>query len=442
VTHPWSWGAAVGFIRNLDRVRPIENVRKAVLPSGLTVLVEEVPHVRSLTVGIWVLTGSQDEPAELSGISHFIEHMVFKGTRRSSALDIAKRTEAIGGQLDAFTSREHTCYYARIFEEHLEKAIEILGDLVSRPLFEREMIIRERGVIVEEIESYENNPEEQAHDLIAETVWPNHPLGRPILGSRETINSFGTRDLKRYHGGHYTPRNVLVAASGGVTLEQLTDLVQRHVKLPAGPRHNGRFPLTRFRARAVQFDKEVTQVSLALAGRGPSYFDDDRHSLAIVNMVLGAGLSSRLFQRIREEEGLAYTIYSFLDVLRDTGLFGVYIGVAPENIRRSLDLTCREIRRLKKTGIRRWELESAKAQLLMNHFLAYESTYERMNRIAQYEICYGRQAPLDQVVARIQSISREQAQEAIERFLQPHRFSVVAVGPPGDDYPKVGDWDF
>ena len=430
------------FIRNLDRVRPIENVRKTVLPSGLTVLVEEVPQVRSLTVGVWILTGSQDEPAEDCGISHFIEHMVFKGTHRQSALQIAKRTEAIGGQLDAFTSREHTCFYARVFEEHLEIAAEILGDLVSRPVFEREMIGRERGVIIEEIESYENNPEEQAHDLIAETVWQNHPLGRPILGTREAIATFGTRDLKRYHREHYTPSNVLVAASGAVTLERMAELAGKYLDLPSGPSPNGSFPLPRFRSRTVKFEKKVTQVSLALAGRGPSYFDDARHPLAIVNMVLGAGLSSRLFQRIREEEGLAYTIYSFLDVLRDTGLFGVYIGVAPENARRCLDLTCREIRRLKKTGIRRWELDSAKAQLLMNHFLAYESTYERMNRIAQYEICYGKQAPLDHIVARIQGIGQDEVQEAIERFLQAHRFSVVTVGPAGGDDPKAGDWGF
>jgi predicted Zn-dependent peptidase len=235
---------------------------------------------------------------------------------------------------------------------------------------------------------------------------------------------------------------VIVAASGAVSLERMAELASRYLRLNEGPSRNGKFPMTRFRSRAVTFEKEVTQVSLALAGRGPSYNDDDRHALAIVNMILGAGLSSRLFQRIREEEGLAYTIYSFLDVLRDTGLFGVYIGVAPENTRRCLDLTCREIRRLKKGGVRRWEIESARAQLLMSHFLAYESTYERMNRIAQSEICYGRQAPLDQIVARIQGIGEDEVRNAIDRYLQPQRFSVVTVGPPGGSYPRTGDWDF
>ncbi len=186
----------------------------------------------------------------------------------------------------------------------------------------------------------------------------------------------------------------------------------------------------------------MTQVSLCLAGRGPSYREEDRHALSILNMVLGAGLSSRLFQRIREEEGLAYTVYSFLDVLRDTGLFGVYLGVAPENTRRTLDLTCREIKMLKREGIRRWEMESAKAQLLMSHFLGYESTYERMNRIAQNEICYKRQSSLEGVIDRIQGITDDEVHDVIDRYLQPQRFSVVTLGPPGGDYPHHGDWDF
>ena len=430
------------FIRNLERIRPVENVRKAVLPSGLTVVVEEVPQVRSLTVGIWILTGSRDEPNELSGISHFIEHMVFKGTHRRTALQIAKRTEAIGGQLDAFTSREHTCYFARVFEEHLEIAMDILGDLLCGPLFQREMIERERRVVFEEIESYENTPEEQAHDLIADLVWPDHPLGRPILGNREAIAGFGTRVLRRYHEQHYAAANVLVAASGHVTLERVVELAVHHLRLSDSAAPNGTFPLRRFRSRAVQVTRELTQASLSLAGRGPSYLHKDRHALAVVNMILGAGASSRLFQRIREEEGLAYTVYSFIDVLRDTGLFGVYLGVAPENARRCLELTCREIRRLKKGGVRRWELESAKAQLLMSHFLAYENTYEGMNRIALNEICYGEQATLGQVVARIQAIDLDEVQEAIARYMQPHRFSVVTLGPPGRAYPRAGDWDF
>jgi predicted Zn-dependent peptidase len=186
----------------------------------------------------------------------------------------------------------------------------------------------------------------------------------------------------------------------------------------------------------------VTQVCLCLAGRGPSYNEEDRHALAVLNMILGAGMSSRLFQRIREDEGLAYNVYSFLDVLRDTGLFGVYLGVAPENTRRSLDLTCREIRRLKRDGVRRWEIESAKAQLLMSVLLGYESTYERMNRIAQSEICYGRQASLDQVVERVMRIDQDEVHAAIEKYLRPQRFSVITLGPKGMEFPASGDWDF
>jgi predicted Zn-dependent peptidase len=432
----------VRFIRKLDRVRPIETVRKTVLPSGLTVLVEEVPQVHSLSLGVWVMTGSRDEPAELSGISHLIEHMVFKGTRKRTALQLTKKMEAIGGYIDAFTSREQTCYYARVFDEHLDVAMEILGDLLSSPLFDREMLDRERGVVIEEIETYENNPEELTHDLISAEVWPNHPLGRPILGSRETIRSIGCRTLRRYHQQNYTARNVVVAASGHVSFERIVELANRHLRFPPGESANGHFPLTRFRSRVVKVEREVTQVSLCLAGRGPSYHDEDRHALAILNMVLGAGMSSRLVQRIREDEGLAYTVYSFLDVLRDTGLFGIYLGVAPENVARALDLTCREIRRLKRDGIRRWELESAKAQLLMSHLLGFESTYERMSRVAIGEIYYGRQASLEGVIERVQAIGDDEIRAAIDRHLQPGRFSVITLGPPGGAYPRAGDWEF
>ncbi|MDM7916357.1 MAG: M16 family metallopeptidase [Candidatus Eisenbacteria bacterium] len=430
------------FIRKLDRVRPIEEVKKAVLPNGLTILVEEVPQVHSLSIGVWVRTGSRDEPDSLAGITHFIEHMVFKGTRRRNALQIAKKMETVGGYLDAFTSREHTCYYARVFEEHLDVAMEILGDLLCCPRFEREMIDRERGVVIEEIESYENNPEEQLHDLVSETVWSNHPLGRPILGTREAIARFGTRTLRAYHQEHYTAPNVVVAASGHVSFENVVSLAQRHLALSPSASPNGSVPLPRFRSRAVHFEKEVTQVSLSLAGRGPSCYAEDRHALAVVNMILGAGLSSRLFQRIREEEGIAYTVYSFLDVLVDTGLFGIYFGVAPENAQRSLQIACKEIRKLKKEGIKRWELESAKAQLLMSHFLSYESTYDRMNQIAQSEIYYGKQPDLASVLTRVQAIDRDEVQAAIERYLQPQRFSAVALGPAGARYPEVGEWDF
>ncbi len=430
------------FIRKLDRIQPIECVKKVVLPSGMTILVEEVPQVPSLTLGVWVRSGSRDEPSDLTGISHFIEHMVFKGTRRRSALQIAKRSETIGGQLDAFTSREHTCYYARVFEEHLDIAIDIIGDLLSHPSFDRTMVDREKRVVVEEIEAYENNPEEQAHDLIAEQVWRDHPLGRSILGTHETVARFGSRTLKRYHRETYTAANIVVAASGRLSTNRLVDLVERHFRLPSGPATNGHYPLTRFRSRALRIGRDVTQVSLCLASRGPSYHEEDRHALAIVNMILGAGLSSRLYQRIREEEGLAYAVYSFFDALRDTGLLGIFLGVAPENTVRSLDLTCKEIRRLKRDGARQWELESAKAQLLMSQFLSYESTFDRMNRIAASELCYGRQSKLGAGVERIQAVGRDEVQAVIERYLRPQRFSAVALGPPGMTHPRRGDWEF
>ena len=430
------------FIRKLDQVRPIESVRKVVLPSGLTVVVEEVPQLHSLSLGVWINSGSRDEPDGLAGISHFIEHMLFKGTRNRTALQITKKTEEIGGQIDAFTTREQTCYYARVFEEHLEDAFAILGDLVSAPSFEREMIERERRVVIEEIEGYENNPEEQAHDLIAELVWNGHPLGHPILGTRLSLAKLGSRALRRYHRERYTASNMLVAASGRVATERVVDLALRHLDIPSVSGPNGSRPLPRFRPRSVGIPRDLTQCSLCLAARGPSYREEARHALAVINMVLGAGLSSRLYQRIREDEGLAYSIYSFFDLLKDTGIFGIYLGVAPGNVKRSLDLTAREIRRLKRDGIRRWELESAKAQLLMSQFLGYESTYDRMNRIAMSELSYGRQASLSDVIRRVEAIDADEVQEVIEALFRPQRFSLVALGPKAAGMPRSGDWDF
>lgn len=432
----------VRFIKKLGGFHTSETVRKLVLPSGLTVVAEEVPHVPTLSLGIWILNGSRDEPRELSGICHFLEHMVFKGSRKRSAIQIAQKTEAIGGQIDAFTTREQTCYYARVFEEHLETAMEILGDLLCDPMFGREEIDRERGVVIEEIESYENNPEEQAHDLISAEVWPDHPLGMPILGTRETLKSFGTRVCRAFHRERYVTQNVVVTASGRFDFQKLVDLSAKYLRFPLGCAKNGEVPLTRFRSRALMFEREVTQASLCLASRGPSTYHNDRHALNILNMILGAGVSSRLFQRIREDEGLAYTVYSFFDVMRDTGTFGIYLGVAPENAMKSLDLACREIRKLKSRGIRKWEMESAKAQLLMSHFLSYESTYERMNRIATNEIYYGRQASLESAVDRVHAITADDVLEVMDRYLQPGRFSAITLGPPGTKHPRQGDWDF
>jgi len=412
------------------------------LPGGLLLLAEPVPQVSSLALGVWVRIGSRDEEPEVAGITHFIEHLVFKGSRRHSGYQLAKRMEAIGGQVDAYTTKESTCFYARVFEGHRREAVEILAELICQASFESEMIRRELGVIDEEIKSYEDTPEELILDLAAEVLWPGHPLGRPILGSSKTLRSLRSRSVRAYHHRRYASSNTLVAAAGRVDVDRLAREVSRSFHLPRRHETAAVRRIPRFRQMVRHHEREVSQASLCLIRRGPSYRDRNRHAVYVLNTILGAGASSRLFQSIREDEGLAYSVYSFMDSFRDTGMFGVYLGVSPERMERALRLTCRELRRIRRHGVKAWELESAKAQIFAGLFLSYESMYERITRLAHNETYYGAQVPLLQVVRAIDGLTREDIQQAAAELLDPGSFSLVTLGPAGHPRPGIEDLDF
>lgn len=417
-------------------------VRSVRLPGGLLVLAEEVAEVPSLALGAWVRVGSRDEDPAQAGITHFIEHLVFKGTRHHSGYQLAKRMEAIGGQVEAYTTKESTCFYARVFAGYRRRAVEILAELLCEPTFDAGDVRREVGVIEEEIQGYEDTPEEFIHDLAAAELFHAHPLGAPILGRRETLRRLGSRSVRRFYRDRYTAPEVVIAAAGRLDFDRLVEDVVRVIRLP----REGTAPppprVPRVRPRERHEDKDLAQASLCLLRRGPSYRDRDRHAVFVLNTILGAGASSRLYQSIREDEGLAYSVYSFMDSFRDTGTFGVYLGVGAERLGEALRLVCRELRRVRERGVHAWELESARAQIFTGLFLSYESMYERVARLAHNEMYHGRQIPLAEVVGAVERITLEDVHRVAQDLLDPRRFCLVTLAPAGTKRPGLRDLSF
>ncbi len=355
---------------------------------------------------------------------------------------MAKRMEALGGQIDAYTTKENTCFYARVFDGHRRQAVDLLSELLCQPAFQADLIPREVRVVEEEIQSYEDNPEEFIHDLAAEVVWKGHPLATPILGTRDALRALNSRVIRRWYRSRYTASNVVVAAAGRVDPDHLAAEVEARLHLPVDAAPDGRPRIPRFTPEVRHVEREINQASVCLVRRAPSYHDRDRHVVYLLNTILGAGASSRLYQSIREDEGLAYSVYSFMDSFEDTGMFGIFLGVSPGQMKRSLRLVCRELRRVKRDGVRIWELESAKAQVFAGLFMSYESMYERIGRLAHNEIHYGKQLPLPQIVETIDGITREEIQEAAGKLLDPTRYSLVTLGPAGHPRPGLEDLEF
>ena len=395
----------------------------------MTVVSESVPWVRSASLGMWVRTGSRDEGDDVLGISHFLEHMLFKGTRRRSALEIAQSLESVGGHLDAFTGREQTCYYGRFLDEHWPQAVDVLADLVSSPLLEADQIEKEKGVVIDEISSYEDEPDELVHDLFADLIWNGHALGRSILGTRETVRRFDRGALTGYFDRRYTSRNLVVALAGSFDRDAFLDLVQRQLVVPAGGEAIDGPPLPPFVPGVLNRPREFSQLYLCLGARSIPYDDDDRFALQVLSMILGGGMSSRLFQVVREQEGLAYSVYSYADFYRDTGLFCISLDVAPERGRRALKVVLSEVADLQRNGLRAGELESAKAQLKGSLLLGLESLSSRMSRIARNEIYFGRHIPVRELVRQVERVREEQVVEIARRSLAEGAISLVALGP-------------
>jgi predicted Zn-dependent peptidase len=406
--------------------------RKTTLPNGIRLVTEWIPHVRSVAVGVWVDTGSRHEPADRGGISHFIEHLVFKGTESRSAEDIARAVDSVGGQMDAFTTKEHTCFYVTVLDEHLPLAADLLADILLHPRFDAGDIEREKGVVLQEFGMVEDTPDDVIHDLFAERIWPQHPLGRPILGDRKIVQGFERGTLLEYFRTEYCPERITIAAAGHVRHEQLVDLLGnrfldfRQFRMPraADPPD--------LATSLDLIERPLEQVHFVLGGRGLEQDSPQRYALFLLNTIFGGSMSSRLFQRVREREGLVYSIHSGNAAFRDGGHFYVYAGTEPAHFRRVVELTLQEFRSLRESGVTADELRRAKDHLKGSLMLSLESTGSRMTRIAKQELYFQRPFTFDEILADIERVTVQELKALGERLLD-GQLSLVALGPKSPD---------
>jgi predicted Zn-dependent peptidase len=398
------------------------------LANGIRVLSERLPDLASVTIGIWVENGSRYERDEQAGISHFLEHLFFKGTERRTAAQIAEEIDAVGGVLNAFTGKEYTCYYAKVLREHVSLALDLLGDLFNHSLFASEEIDRERSVIIQEISQVEDTPDDYIHELFNLAFWPGHPLARPIAGTAETVSRLGRDDFLRFLEARYRPNRVLVAAAGNLAHDDLLAAVTREFALLAGTTPGTDGGLPRPRPGVSVHEKDLEQVHLCLGTPGISQVDPDRYTAQLLNVALGGGMSSRLFQEIRERRGKAYTVYSFLSSYIDAGYVGVYVGTSPEWAREVVEVVRDELARAAREGLTGSELTRAKTQMKGNILLGLETSDSRMSRIAKNEIYFGRDVPLEEVAASIDAVQNEDVIRVARRLFQPQALALTVLG--------------
>ncbi len=407
-----------------------QDMRKDVFPNGLTIVTEAIPNVRSVSMGIWLRTGSRHEREAENGISHFLEHMVFKGTTNRSAEEIARAADSIGGHLDAFTAKECTSFSIKVLDEHLPRAVDILADLVRNPLLQPDDIQKECQVIQEEIKMAEDAPDDLVHEIFTQSYWPDHPLGRPILGTRQTVSSFDRDRLFDYFHRYYTPGNMLVAAAGHLEHSRVLDLVLKALDgvAGAGPLADGHAPVPHPNIR-YRRKKALEQVHVCVGTPAYPHSHPKRYACYVLNTVLGGGMSSRLFQNIREKRGLAYAVFSNLNTFRDTGFLNVYAGVATENTRKVVQLILEEFSRLKSTTIGEEEIQRAKDYMKGNLLLSLESTMSRMSNLARQEMYFGRHISLDEIAERVTAVKAEEVREVARDLFRPDQIGLTVLGP-------------
>jgi predicted Zn-dependent peptidase len=413
---------------------PTRNIRRTVLPNGLLVLTESMPHMRSVSMGAWINSGSRDEPAEENGLSHFVEHMVFKGTTSRSAQDIAREVDSIGGNLDAFTGKESVCFNIKVLDENMHPALDVLSDLVLHPQFSQSDLEREQGVILEEIKMDEDNPDYLVHETFTQNFWKNHPLGRPILGTVKTVSSFNQDTVFAHHQRRFTPENLVFSAAGHLHHDEFVEAVAHKfgglkafgipiVETETHPTTNPHITLKKKRS--------LEQVQMCLGFPAPPVNSPDRFALYILNSMLGGGMSSRLFESIRENQGLAYSIYSELSPFRDTGSLSIYGGMSLDKTERVLALTLAELARLKTEAVSHAELKRAKDQMKSNIVLGLESSSSRMSNLARQQMFFGRFIPVDEIVRDIDAVTPEDTQRLANQLFQPELLALTLLGNLG-----------
>jgi len=405
-------------------------IRKETLPNGITLLTERMPHVRSVTLGIWLRRGSRHEPPSLNGASHFIEHLVFKGTESRSAREIALAVDSIGGQMDAFTSKEYTCFYAKVLDDHVTDAVDLLSDIVLRPLFDATELERERKVIVEEIRMVEDAPEELVYDMFSTHFYPGHALGRPIQGTEGTVGGLSRKRLLRYFRDNYVPANILIVATGNVSHTALARLLAKTFgRMPRGGRREpgGRPPRTRGGIVTCP-KKELEQLHLLMGVPAFPERHAQRYPLFVLNALLGGTMSSRLFQKVREERGLAYSVYSAVNAFRDAGVLMVYAGTSPDKGDELLSVVRDELRDLHDKGPSAREVEVAKEHLKGSLMLSLESTSSRMSNLARQEMYHGRTFSMEEILLRLDRVTRAEVHGMARRVFRPGTPALAVVG--------------
>ena len=401
--------------------------KKEYLSNGIPVVMEPLKNMRSVAIGIWVKVGSRNEALDENGISHFLEHMFFKGTHKRTAKDIAIEIDSLGGELNAFTSKENTAFYVKILDEYIEKGVELLSDIFLHSTFPEEDIEKEKRIIKEEIKMVEDTPDDYVHDLFNQTIWGDTGLGQSVLGRRETVKSFIRDDLITHIKKYYGIKDVIIACAGNFEPESLLDILNKNL----GSLRRGSEPVKDthplFNSRVEVFHKELSEAHVCMGVEGIPQASEKRYSLSVLNTILGAGVSSRLFQEIREKRGLTYSIYSFVSSYFDTGIWGIYAGVGRKRVRELVELILEEANNLKDT-LTEVELERAKNHLKGNIVLGLESTGSRMNNIARQEIYYGRYYSPKEVMKEIDSIKLSQIQDLAEGMLKREGFSITVYG--------------
>lgn len=410
-------------------VKETRNIRRQVLENGLTVITEQMSHIRSVSIGVWLKTGSRDEDSEWNGISHFIEHMVFKGTETRSAEAIARQVDSIGGNMDAFTAKECICFNIKVLDEHLPIAMDVLSDLVLHPVFDAGDIARERGVILEEIKMDQDNPDYLVHEIFTQSFWKDHALGLPILGTRETVKRFERPVVERFAEHHFAPANLIVSAAGNLDHDNFVQLAAQHFD-HVKPGRNGLFsppPKTSYRIN-LRNKKSLEQVQICIGVPSHPVAHERRYASYIMNTLLGGGMSSRLFQNIRERQGLAYSIYSDLNPYRDTGSMCVYAGTSRESAVKVVENVVAEFRDLKSKPVPEEELRRSKDQLKGSLMLSLESSNARMSNLARQEMYYDRFYGLDELIKRIEGVTAGDVQQTADEFFRTEQIAVTILG--------------
>jgi predicted Zn-dependent peptidase len=405
------------------------NIRRTVLPNGLTILTEKMDHIRSVAMGVWIRAGSRHEMPEINGISHFVEHMVFKGTKSRSAQNIAREVDAIGGNLDAFTGKETVCFNIKVLDEHVPVALDVLSDLVLNPIFASDEITRERGVILEEIKMDEDNPDYLVHEIFTQAFWKDHPLGKPILGTKETVKRFERDTLCSFYGQRFHGSNMIFSAAGNIEHDVFVEQVTRRFEsLPAGESLTAVVPPKTAARIILKNKKALEQVQLCLGVPAPAIADESRYVTLVLNTILGGGMSSRLFQTVREERGLAYSIYSDLNPYSDTGSLCVYAGTSSDRAIQVVQLVMEQFRRLKTEALPADELRRAKDQLKGNLLLSLESSMSRMSNLARQQMHFNYFFGIQEILDKVEAITEDQVLAMANHLFQPELVAVTLLG--------------